>query len=187
MEEAGPARRGPGGIENGSMRVGIRLRADFSDAAEFLADAAAFDAAGADWLWICGGQGLEAFILLAAGAAVAPRVCLGAQLATDPTCPEPILEALSETIRRLARGRPLVVLRGEMPEIVELPGVGDGPPDRRLLVPAPENRAAWAASLARAKEAGLTGVLAQAGPRLLDILRNPEPGEGRADLQLAQG
>jgi len=168
------------------MKVGVRLPADFADVAEFLADAAAFDAAGADWLWV-DGTPVEAPVLLAAVAAVAPRAHLVANLGQDSDCSEGCLTGMLRALERVARGRRVVVLRGELPPAVELPGSQVGEVDRRLLVPAPESRAAWAASLARAEAAGAQGVLVDAGPRLLDLMRNQEPGDGRPDLQLAQG
>jgi hypothetical protein len=59
--------------------------------------------------------------------------------------------------------------------------------ERWVQTPFPEGRAAWRAALADAAERGAGGLLVPAGPRLLDILRNPdEPGD-RRDLHLAQG
>jgi hypothetical protein len=173
------------------MRVGIRLPAVFDDAGEFLADAAAFDAAGADLLWLAAKPGeLEALVLLAAVAAVAPRTCLGAALASGEAWPPALLDQAEATLRRLSRGRPVFIVRDELEGTLELdPGDGGAGPERWLMVPAPENRAAWAETLAAAAEAGATGVVAPASPRLLDILRNPDadPDQGRRDLLLAQG
>jgi len=63
----------------------------------------------------------------------------------------------------------------------------DNEAERWIQTPSPEGRVAWRAALADAAERGAQGLLVPAGPRLLDILRNPDdPGE-RQDLQLAQG
>jgi hypothetical protein len=53
--------------------------------------------------------------------------------------------------------------------------------------PSPDSRAAWRQSLADAAGHGFAGLVVPAGPRLLDILRNPDDQGDRRDLQLAQG
>jgi hypothetical protein len=171
------------------MRVGVILPATFTDAAEFLADAAAFDAAGADGLWVAAKSGeLEPLVLLAAIAAVAPRTRLGAALGSRKAWPPAVLEQIVTTLRQLSRGRPVFILAGELEGMLELDPDDGGPElERWLVVPGPENRAAWAETLAAAEEAGATGVVVPASPRLLDLLRNPDPGDGRRDLLLAQG
>jgi len=128
------------------------------DVSAWLAAAAAFDAAGADALWVDSGSQLDAVAMAAALAAVTYR-CL---LVADVTG--------SETLERLSRGR----LRG-------------APDGQWHHVPVPENRAAWRAALAEAGELGAAGVVVPADAKLLDLLRNPEePGE-RLDVYLAQG
>lgn len=54
-------------------------------------------------------------------------------------------------------------------------------------VPVPAGRAEWRRSLAEQAAAGATGVVVPHDPRLLDLLRNPDSGGNRSDLQLAQG
>jgi len=171
------------------MRVGVVLSMAFDDAGEFLADAAAFDAAGADGLWLAAnGDDVEALLLLAAIAAAAPRADLGLALGSASACPADLLERATATLRRLRRGRPVIVVGAEPGDTLELDrGGGDAGAERWRWVPGPENRAAWAETLAAAETAGLTGVLVAANPRLLDLLRNPDPGDGRQDLLLAQG
>jgi hypothetical protein len=172
-----------------SMRVAVVLSAEFDDAGEFLADAAAFDAAGADGLWLAAGAGeAEVLVLLGAVAGVARRAGLGVALGSAEAWPPELLERATATLRRLSRGRTVFVTRGELAETLELdPGAGGAEAERWRVVPAPESRAAWSDTLAAAEEAGMTGVLVPASPRLLDLLRNPDPGEGRRDLLLAQG
>ena len=58
---------------------------------------------------------------------------------------------------------------------------------RWISVPSPGSRAAWRQTLLDAAERGPAGLLVPAGPRLLDILRNPDDHGGRRDLHLAQG
>jgi hypothetical protein len=146
------------------MRVGILLPPHPGDLGEWLADAAAFDAAGADALWVDvqAGAGLDSLALAAALAATTARATLIARLPEGTAA-----EALS-TLRRLSRGRYV-------------------PPDeagRWVRVPVPESRGHWSKTLA---EIEADGVLVEADSRLLDLLRNPgEPG-GRHDLELAQG
>ena len=66
-------------------------------------------------------------------------------------------------------------------------GAGDDPAERWVQAAAPEGRAAWRAALADAEAAGAAGLLVPAGPRLLDLLRNPDDPGDRRDLHLAQG
>src|SRR5262245_52229540 len=56
------------------LRIGIQLAACLDPPGEFLADARAFEAAGADSLWLCGDEDLE--LTAAAAAAVTGRVRL---------------------------------------------------------------------------------------------------------------
>jgi hypothetical protein len=56
-----------------------------------------------------------------------------------------------------------------------------------VRVPPPTDRQAWRETIASYASAGATGVLVEAGPRLLDTLRNPDVDIDRDDLHLAQG
>jgi hypothetical protein len=51
----------------------------------------------------------------------------------------------------------------------------------------PDERAAWRQVLADAGQRGVAGLVVDADPRLLDLLRNPDTQIDRSDLQLAQG
>ena len=51
----------------------------------------------------------------------------------------------------------------------------------------PPDREQWRQALQQYAAAGITGLLVEADPRLLDILRNPDEEDDRSDLGLAQG
>jgi hypothetical protein len=146
--------------------VGVLLGRDPEPLGEWLADAAAFDAAGADALCVdCGPEPeWDVLALVAALAVVTHRARLMV------TVPGEAPVRTVDTVARLSRGR---VVLGEWAGWE--------------YVPVPDGRAAWRATCADAAERGVTGLVVPASPRLLDMLRNPEdPGE-RHDLQLAQG
>jgi Luciferase-like monooxygenase len=191
----------------GTVKVGVLLERRPAELGEWLADAAAFEAAGADALWVdpAPESNLEPLALLAALAAVTSRALL---VATPPASGHPS-EALGRTlatIGRLSHGR--LALAAEPERLGELTDLAPGTtPFRRLPgepaaferlleadaaerwipTPPPEGRAAWRTALAEAATGGAGGLLVPAGPRLLDILRNPKDPDGRRDLQLAQG
>jgi hypothetical protein len=175
---------------DGSQRVkiGIRLASRPEDLGEWLADGAAFEAAGADALWIDLAEDLELdpLTLTAALAAVTFRSLLVSALPRSTGSATGVARTLA-TIGKLSRGR-LRILAG--PEAVD-PGTTAvyAREDARhwLAVAAPDNRATWRATLLDATGAGFGGVHVAADPRLIDLLRNPDdPGE-RLDLHLAQG
>jgi hypothetical protein len=149
--------------------VGVLLDREPDTLGEWLADAAAFDAAGADALWVdCGPESRWDLLSLAAALAV---VTFRSRLVVADADPE---GRTLDTIEHLSRGR-LVLL-----------GAGDDL-SSWVSVPAPQSRESWHTACADAAERGIPGLVVPAGPRLLDLLRNPEdPGE-RHDLQLAQG
>ena len=136
------------------LKIGVRLPAAFDSAGEFLADARALEAAGADLLLLGDGD-LEPEPLLAALAVTTDRVLIHG--------------SAGETVRKLARGRLVAALDGWR------------------AAPFPEHRQAWRATLAQLEAEGVAGVVLDMDPRLLDLLRNPEVEDDRADLQLAQG
>jgi hypothetical protein len=53
-------------------------------------------------------------------------------------------------------------------------------------VPMPPDRESWAAMLREKEAAGAHGVIVRWDPRLIDLLRNPEP-EDRSDLLMSTG
>jgi hypothetical protein len=150
-----------------SVKIGVLLDREPGSIGEWLADAAAFDAGGADALWVdCGPEPEWDVLALAAALAV---VTFRARLVG--ALPEAPAARTVDTIGRLSYGR--VAFADEL--------------EGWVPVPVPDGRTAWREMLAEAAESGAPGVVVPADPRLLDILRNPDdPGE-RHDLQLAQG
>jgi hypothetical protein len=136
------------------LKIAVRLPAAFDSAGEFLADARALEAAGADVLLLGDGE-LAHEPLLAALAVVTDRVLIHG--------------SAGATVGKLARGRLVATL------------------DDWREAPFPEHRAAWRATLAQLEADGAAGVVLDMDPRLLDLLRNPDVEDDRADLQLAQG
>jgi hypothetical protein len=172
-----------------AVKVGVMLAPQPDDLGEWLADAAAFEAAGADALWIdpAPDLDLDPLALTAALAAVTFRSLLVTVRPAADRLPE-ALERTRATIARLSRNRLRVVdhpgPRGESGEVAE---IGPDRGDRWVTAPAPDSRAAWRATLADVADRGAQGVLVPAGPRLLDILRNPDDPDERRDLHLSQG
>jgi hypothetical protein len=142
-------------------KIGVRLPASFETAGEFLADVQALEAAGADLLLL--GEGpLDRSLLLAAMASVTST----SALALPAAAASPQLE----TLRLLSRGRLVEDLEGWLEE------------------PFPESKAAWRERLAEHDANSVPGLILGMGPGLLDLLRNPDLEDDRAqDLQLAQG
>src|SRR5215831_4927095 len=95
------------------LKIGVRLRRQFEDAGEYLADARALDAAGVDSLWL-DDAGLDPWVLLAGIAAVTGRARLVVPIsAVEGLAPESLharLDALHQLSRRRAG---LVVGDGE--------------------------------------------------------------------------
>jgi hypothetical protein len=153
-------------------------------AAEWLVDAAAFDSAGADLLWIdvLGRPELDPLALAAALAAVTHR----AQLVV----PEPAEAARSlATVRLLSRGRVKTAgPSGDFRPALTDPAIHEtAGGERWASVPVPAGREQWTQSLTEAAGRRLHGLIAPADSRLLDLLRNPEDPGQRHDLQLTVG
>src|SRR5205814_6481422 len=128
------------------------------DAGDYLANVRALEAAGAELLAIQGGDD-EALVLLGAIAAVTERIKLGMQ-ANPPAA----LEAI-------ARGRVVI-------------GTPDG--ERWIDMELPSTRSAWVEAVGNQEAEGTTGVIVPWDPRLIDLLRNPEPDD-RSDLLMSTG
>ena len=131
----------------------------FEDAGEFLADVRALEAAGAEMIGL-DGDGLEQWAMLGAVAAVTQRLKL--RLASG----EPLA-----ILQKLSRGRALV-------------GMPDG--EKWMPIPMPADRDSWSAALRECEAAGASGVVVSWDPRLIDLLRNPEPDD-RSDLLMSTG
>jgi hypothetical protein len=205
---------GAGGAEAGTpppdpkpVKVGVLLAPRPAELGEWLADAAAFEAAGAHALWVDPEpeSKLDPLALLAALAALTSRALLVATPPASGYAAEALGRTLA-TIGRLSHGR--LALAAEPERLEELTSLAPGAATFRRLpgepaaferldetdaaerwvwTPPPEGRAAWRTALAAAVTNGAGGLLVPAGPRLLDILRNPNDPDERRDLYLAQG
>ena len=160
------------------MRVGVLLPSRFEDPGEFLADARAMEAAGADSIWLEDGDGYDPMLALAACAAVTGKLRLGLILPDSPSPSGGGSARGFETLQHLSRLRAVV-------------GVSQGGKivsgnEKWQRVEVPADRDAWARTLEQAHP-DFDGVLVPMDPRLLDILRHPEDAIDRSDLLLAQG
>jgi hypothetical protein len=189
------------------VKVGVRLDAEPQTLGEWLADGAAYDAAGADALWIdlASDAQLDAVALAAALAVMSARsqvvVVLGQAAHFSPE-----LARSLDTVRRLSHGRLALAVEAEradafadlVPDLPILrrepdgsgwiePQATAGELSRWIVTPPPEGRAGWRDTRARAAARGAYGVVVPSGPLLLDVLRNPREPGGRRDLRLAQG
>ena len=180
------------------IKVGVLLDQVPDNLGEWLADAAAFDAGGADALWVdCGpNPQLDVPALAAALAVVTHRAMLMVAFPEGSAAAAESARTV-DTIVRLSRGRLALIadssqfgvavfrrVRGE-PDAFERLDTDEG--ERWLLVPAPQGRQPWREARADAAGRGFTGLVVPVDPRLLDILRNPDDPGDRRDLQLAQG
>jgi alkanesulfonate monooxygenase SsuD/methylene tetrahydromethanopterin reductase-like flavin-dependent oxidoreductase (luciferase family) len=161
------------------MKVGILFPSRFKEPGEFLADARAMEAAGADSVWLEeDADSLEPWLLLAAIAAVTGTLRLGLILLDSPSRSGGVSGRGLETLQRLSRQRAVAgVAQGA--EIVS--GT-----DRWRRVEVPADREAWAQTLEQAAPHA-DGVLVPLDPRLLDILRHPDDAIDRSDLLLVSG
>jgi hypothetical protein len=159
------------------VKVGIVLPPPGDDLRGWLADGTALEAAGADALWVECRPDEDPVPVAAALAAVTYRVRLLIRIA------EPVPDRTTATLERLGRGRLKLITAADVSD----GGDPEGDGGDWLAVPAPENRAAWRATLVDAGARGFAGVLVPADPRMLDLLRNPDEVGDRRDLYLAQG
>jgi len=174
-----------------SPRIAVELPSDLVTPGEFLADVRAYEAAGADAVWLTAAS-LEPLTLLAAAATVTASIRLIASAPAPGRWPADLLAAVTATLRHLGQDRVALGVDGPVRDLdaaadASGPAPGDGPrPELWVRVPAPSGRAAWREALAAAEEAGATGVVVPHAPNLLDILRNPEEDD-RQDLAMATG
>jgi hypothetical protein len=166
------------------IKVGVVLPRPAGDPGEWLADAVAFESAGAHALWMDHGRNprLDPLVLAAALSAMTYRALLVAAV------PRAAPAALA-TIETLSRGRLALIGGGT---VHRLPGGayqvdGADGAGRWMLADVPIGRAAWRETLRAAEGRGDHGVLVPAAPGLIDLLRNPDDPGGRHDLGLAQG
>ena len=160
------------------MKVGVLFPSRFEDPGEFLADARAMEAAGADSIWLEDGDGYDPMLALAACAAVTGKLRLGLIVPDSPSPSGGGSARGFETLQHLSRLRAVVgVSKG---------GTIVSGTEKWRRVELPADRDAWARTLEQART-DFDGVLVPMDPRLLDILRNPEDAIDRSDLLLAQG
>src|SRR5262245_8787891 len=140
------------------IKVGVTLPATVDDGGDFLANVRALEAAGAHIVRVAG-DSPDRWVLLGAIAAATGRMLLD--------CSEPAPESL----RALCRGR-----------------LVSGHPEGETWVEeeTPNDRESWAAMVRAHEDAGATGVIVPWDPRLVDLLRNPEPDD-RGDLLMSTG
>ena len=162
------------------MKIGVLLPSRFENPGEFLADARAMEAAGADSIWLEEGDGYDPMLALAAIAAVTGTLRLGLILPNGS--PSPARAGGSgrrlETLQHLSRQRVITL-------VADGKGGGLSGTERWRRVEVPADREAWARTLEPHPD--FDGVIVPMDPRLLDILRHPEDANDRSDLLLAQG
>jgi hypothetical protein len=189
------------------VRIGVLLAPPPEDLGGWLADATAFDAAGADALWVdvTGDPELDPLTVTAALTTLTFRSLLVTVL-PEGWAGAPARARTLATIVRLSRGR--FALCGDRRHLADVaadaldrppPQVfhrvdggylrtrAGGEPERWARTAPPAGRAAWRSAMAAAAEDGMGGLLVPAEPRLLDILRNPDGSNDRQDLHIAQG
>jgi hypothetical protein len=140
------------------LKIAVLMPSTVEDAGDFLANIRALEAAGAEMIGVEGGA-TERLILLGAIAAVTERV----RIMTTGSEPD--------VIRALGRGRAERTME---------------PGESWVEVPVPRDRESWTVTLREQEAAGTTGVIVPWEPRLIDLLRNPEPDD-RSDLQMSTG
>ncbi|TME04845.1 MAG: hypothetical protein E6I53_15450 [Chloroflexi bacterium] len=141
------------------VKVAVMMPAEIGDAGEFLADVRALEAAGAEMVGL-DAESDEQRVLMGAIAAVTSRIKL--LLATPKS---------AAILERLSRGR----------TVLELPA-----DEAWVTIAMPADRDSWASVMREQEAAGVTGVTVAWDPRLIDLLRNPEP-EDRSDLLMSTG
>jgi len=169
------------------MKVGVLLPSRFENPGDFLADARAMEAAGADSVWLEEADGYDAMLALAAIAAVTGTLRLGLIRTSNPR-PNVELDRRMETLQHLSRQRIITLLSLGSPSPLAGEGRGGGlsGSERWVRVEVPADREAWARTLEDGRS-DFDGVIVPLDPRLLDILRHPEDAIDRSDLMLAQG
>lgn len=140
------------------IKVGVRMPVAVPDAGDFLANVRALESAGAALITV-DGEAEDRWVVLAAIAVATERVRVLAA------------EAAPQSLRALGRGR----LITHMPE-----------QEAWVEAAVPADRVGWASMLADKEKAGATGIIVPWDPRLIDLLRNPEPDD-RSDLLMSTG
>jgi hypothetical protein len=140
------------------IKVAVTMPATIADVGDFLANVRALEAAGAELIGL-DGDSPDHWILLGAIAAVTERIRL------RTTGSEPSM------LRAISRGRTVV-------------GTPSGETWVEALVP--PDRDSWRGLMRDLETDGVAGVVVPWDPRLIDLLRNPEPDD-RSDLLMSTG
>jgi hypothetical protein len=133
------------------------MPAPTGDVGEFLADVRALDAAGAEMILVPGGDA-DTWIVLGAVAALTDRIRLWVD--------EP---GAARVLQRITGGR-----------VVSEHTAG------WIAMTMPPDRESWAAAMREHEAGGADGVVVEWDPRLIDLLRNPQPDD-RSDLLMSTG
>ena len=193
--------------------MAVRLPAMVGDVGEYLADATALEAAGADTIWL-DDTAFDPWVMLGGIAAVTHRVGLGCMLRSIGAVGHSVA-----ALHKLSRGRVVVALpdQGKSIEHVgalraagarifstrvhedaadglirrvdspdQLPGKSDSQLEVWAAIEMPPDRESWAQVLSGYSAAGASGVIVPWSSRLVDLLRNPEPDD-RTDLLISTG
>ncbi|HEY4025920.1 MAG TPA: hypothetical protein VGO86_05770 [Candidatus Dormibacteraeota bacterium] len=163
------------------VRVAVELPTEFASTGEFLADAQAYDAAGAAAIWLSP-PGLEPLTLLAAVAVVTTRAGLGASVALGAPWPVGLAADVATALRRLSRDRLLLCVQADAGLTEELVRTlrGDGGRQRILIAQA---QASATAAVAVGGEAALR-CAALLGDGLVSAAATAE--DAAADFQRAR-
>jgi len=92
--------------------------------------------------------------------------------------------AAIESLDRLCRGR-LALAEGDGDELKVTDA--DAEDERWVRIDFPKDRAAWRELRAKHEADGVAGLVLLNNPRLLDLVRNPDVEDDRADIRLAFG
>ena len=158
------------------MKIGAELKL-VADAGELFADARALEGAGVDSLWVLARDDQDPWILAAALAATTWRARLVVVGAID----RPETRA---TLDQVSRGRLVIGERtGDSVALAD----GEGAPERWTISPLPASRAEWKTLRTDREAEGFAGIVLPNDPRLMDLVRNPEVEDDRADIKLAFG
>jgi alkanesulfonate monooxygenase SsuD/methylene tetrahydromethanopterin reductase-like flavin-dependent oxidoreductase (luciferase family) len=158
------------------MKIGAELRLS-GEVGELFADARALEAAGVDSLWVLSREDQDPWILAAALGATTWRARLVVVGAVDRAETRTSLE-------RISRGR--LVIGERTGNAVAVPDA-EGASERWSVSELPAGRAEWKILRAEREAQGFAGIVLPNDPRLLDLVRNPDVEDDRADMRLAFG
>jgi Luciferase-like monooxygenase len=162
------------------LRIAVELSPDFASAGEFLADARAYEAAGAEAVWLARStEGLDRLSLLAACAAVTSRIRLATALAeSDPWQPA-LLPDVLRTLDRLSRGRVVLGVEAAAATEERIAALRSGGRRGPILVAGADDHAVVCAT--RLGDGLLCPAEAAGGAFPRARATRPEPGTGAAD------